>query len=131
VFKVEQKQQELANKARFNRSKSFISRKFGVAGLDPSLDESSDQLDQKGYLHQSLAIETNFGHTFLFIPVFLIFGAYFNFSRKLDIDDAFLMIPFIVLSAIAALQKRINIGSKFVLLLLSAFLSVHLLPILR
>ncbi|MEO9457912.1 MAG: ComEC/Rec2 family competence protein [Lentilitoribacter sp.] len=121
MFKVEQKQQELANKARFSRSKSFILRNFGVAGLDPSSDEHSDHRDQKGYLHQSLAIETNFGHTFLFIPVFLILGAYFNFSRKLDIDDAFLMIPIIVLSAIAALQKRINIGSKFVLLLLSAF----------
>ncbi|MEP3196676.1 MAG: ComEC/Rec2 family competence protein [Lentilitoribacter sp.] len=85
------------------------------------MDESSDHLYQKGYLHQSLAIETSFGHTFLFIPVFLILGAYFNFSRKFDIDDAFLMIPIIILSAIAALQKRINIGSKFVLLLLSAF----------
>lgn len=121
MFKVEKKQQDLANKAHFSRSKSFILRKFGVAGLDLGSDERSDHLDQKGYLQQSLAIETNFGHTFLFIPVFLIFGAYFNFSRKLDIGDAFLMIPILVLGAIAALQKRINMGSKFVLLLFIAF----------
>lgn len=121
MFEVEQKPQDLANNTHFLRSKSFILRKlrFQQSGF-PSRDPIKGYT-KKSYLHQSLAIETEFGHTFLCIPVFLILGAYFNFSRKLDISDLSLLIPISILSAIAALHKRINISSKLILLLCGAF----------
>lgn len=123
MFEVEQKQQDLTKKASIERSKSFILRKFGFGNSDPSLRYFAAHKNRKSFLHQSLALEMAFGHTFLCIPVFLIFGAYYNFSAKRDISDVALLIPMLVLSSVYLLHKRINVGSKFLILLSIAFLA--------
>lgn len=121
MFEVEQKQQDLADNTHIRRSKSFILGKLGLRRLSPILGLKSAEYNWKHYLRQSFVTETEFGHTFLCIPVILIFGAYFNFSRKMDISDVSLLIPIIVLSSIIILHRPINIGSKFLLLLCIAF----------
>lgn len=122
MFEVEQKQKDLAKKASNERSKSFILRRFGFGNSNTSLARSEVEQNRKSFLHQSLALEAAFGHTFLCIPVFLILGAYFNFSRIRDISDVSLLIPIIILSAVYLLHKRINVGSKIILILSIAFL---------
>ncbi len=121
MFEVEQKQQDLADNRAIQRPKSFILRKirFGYSHADKI--ENLSLHNQKTYIHQSLASEIAFGHTFLCIPVFLIFGAYFNFSRKLDIFDGFLLIPIILLIAVLVLLQRINTGSRTLIRFCIAF----------
>lgn len=59
--------------------------------------------------------EVRFGHTFLWFPIALIAGAYFNFTRQNDIPFFALIIPFGFLLAIRVLLKDMPIPSKYFL----------------
>lgn len=121
MFEVEQKQQDLADNKAIQRPKSFILRKMGFGYSRADHIDNFSLANKKTYIHQSLATEIAFGHTFLCIPVFLILGAYFNFSRKLDILDAFLLIPIAVFGAVLLFPNYINVGSRILLTFCIAF----------
>lgn len=58
--------------------------------------------------------EVRFGYTFLWIPIALIAGAYFNFTRQNDIPIFALILPFLVLLAVRTLVKQLSIRAKYI-----------------
>lgn len=58
--------------------------------------------------------EVRFGYTFLWFPIALIAGAYFNFTRQNNIPIFALIFPFFVLLVIRVLVKDLSIKSKYI-----------------
>lgn len=66
--------------------------------------------------------EVRFGHTFLWFPIALIGGAYFNFTRQNDIPILALVTPFLILLGIHFWVKTLSMRSKYVVSLGIAYL---------
>ena len=66
--------------------------------------------------------EVHFGHTFLWFPIALIAGAYFNFTRQNDIPIAALILPFSILLTIRVCINGLSVRSKYIVSLGMAFI---------
>lgn len=56
--------------------------------------------------------DVRFGYSFLWFPIALIVGAYFNFTRQNDIPITALLIPLFILLAVSIWVKNLSIRSK-------------------
>lgn len=70
--------------------------------------------DKISFLQKWLDEEVRFGYAFLWYPIALIAGAYFNFTRQNDIPTLALFFPLFILLAIRFWVKNLSIWSKYI-----------------
>lgn len=102
--------------------KSFVLTLYkAITSQNDNISNSTNTVEVN-YLSRAFDVETKYGHDFLWIPIALISGAYFNLTRQNDIPHLAILIPIASISCLLPFARTFSQRTKFLIIITLSFL---------